>query len=160
MQIRIKPGGDLMSEAFSGYHRIEDYALIGDCRCAALVSRFGSIDWLCLPRFDSPSVFAAILDYRKGGHFSICPAEKYNSRQSYIDKTNVLETVFSSDSGVLRLIDLMPISTREEIKRTLLPQREVLRSVQCLEGEVEIVVDTNLDSITAGSSRDSNRGDI
>ncbi len=69
---------------------IHDYAIVGDCRSAALISRFGSCDWLCWPRFDSPSLFAAILDEERGGRFSISPAGEFQSRRSYLGETNVL----------------------------------------------------------------------
>jgi alpha,alpha-trehalase len=74
------------------YKPISDYGVIGDCRSAALVGLDGSIDWCCFPRFDSPSVFAAILDAGKGGHFAITPQETYSATQRYLDNTNILET--------------------------------------------------------------------
>ena len=90
--------------------RIEDYALIGDCQTAALVGNDGSVDWLCLPRFDSPSVFAAILDDRKGGRFRIAPViEGARHKQFYWPDTNVLVTRFLHPDGVLELIDYMPV---------------------------------------------------
>ena len=69
---------------------IADYGLIGDCRSAALVSRNGSIDWLCFPRFDSPSIFAAILDPERGGYWSISPCEPFDAARAYINDSNVL----------------------------------------------------------------------
>ena len=76
--------------------KIHDYSLIGNCRSAALVSMYGSIDWCCLPEFHSPAIFSAILDRGKGGFFSIAPASDFNSTQNYIDDTNVVETVFTT----------------------------------------------------------------
>lgn len=122
------------------YSPIRDYALIGDCHCAALVSVKGSIDWLCLPRFDSPSVFGAILDASRGGHFSISPAGKFSAEQYYVEDTNVLQTVFETKSGRLRLTDLMPVAASEDRTRTLFPERHILRVIECLEGEVEVKV--------------------
>src|SRR5688572_6529317 len=117
-------------------HRIEDYALIGDCRSAGLVSKSGSIDWCCWPRFDSPSVFARILDWRRGGHFSIEPSIPYRSSRHYVDHTNVLVTRFETDSGRAELTDLMPVMSDGDKRRRLLPSREILRRVSGINGEV------------------------
>jgi GH15 family glucan-1,4-alpha-glucosidase len=81
------------------YRPISDYGLIGNMHCCALVSNRGSIDWCCLPRFDSPSTFAAILDDEKGGRFSIKPPGHFTSYQAYIPNTNVLKTTFIVDGG-------------------------------------------------------------
>ncbi len=95
-----------------GYLPIENYAVIGDLRTVALVGTNGSIDWLCFPHFDSPSVFAAILDERKGGHFRISPASADGivQKQMYWPDTNVLITRFLSDQGVAEIIDCMPLN--------------------------------------------------
>ena len=85
-----------------------DYGVVGNCRTAALVSREGSIDWLCLPDFDSPSVFAKILDKQKGGSFSIETEPVYNIHQKYIGSTNILCTEFISNYGAFEVIDFMP----------------------------------------------------
>src|SRR5579885_1134083 len=79
---------------------INDYAVIGDCRTAALVSKFGSIEWLCWPRFDSPSIFASILDQERGGFWKIAPEGEYSSTRKYLKDSNVLETTFQTSSGV------------------------------------------------------------
>ena len=76
------------------YKPISDYGVIGDMHTAALVGLDGSIDWYCAPRFDSPSVFAALLDARKGGKFQLSPTEKFRAEQSYEGDTNVLTTSF------------------------------------------------------------------
>ncbi|MGH2607444.1 MAG: glycoside hydrolase family 15 protein [Tepidiformaceae bacterium] len=92
------------------YQPIENYGIIGDLHTLALVGIDGSIDWLCLPRFDSPSVFAAILDDTKGGHFRIAPAyEDARRKQLYWPDTNVLITRFLSSNGVAELTDYMPV---------------------------------------------------
>ena len=88
---------------------IEDYAMIGDCHTVALISRAGSIDWLCFPRFDSPACFAALLGTEEHGRWFIAPAEKIQRiERRYREGTLVLETVFTTPEGVVKLIDCMP----------------------------------------------------
>ena len=88
--------------------RIEDYALIGDCESAALVARDGSIDWLCLPRFDSPACFAGLLGTPEHGRWQIAPAHEVRSvRRHYRPGTLVLETEFETEAGTVALIDCM-----------------------------------------------------
>src|SRR5512135_3202178 len=84
------------------YLPIEDYAVIGDLHTVALVGKNGSIDWCCLPRFDSPSVFGALLDINKGGFFRISPLseERINYKQLYLPETNILITRFLTVDGV------------------------------------------------------------
>jgi GH15 family glucan-1,4-alpha-glucosidase len=89
--------------------RIEDYAMIGDCRSCALVSRDGSIDWLCWPRFDSPALFAALLGNPGNGCWRIAPVGEFRTRRRYRDTTMVLETEFETDDGAVSLIDFMPM---------------------------------------------------
>jgi GH15 family glucan-1,4-alpha-glucosidase len=90
--------------------RIEDYAMIGDCTTAALVSREGSIDWLCWPRFDSPACFAALLDTPRAGRWRIAPADQgARVTRRYRPGTLILETDFETDEGAVRLIDFMPM---------------------------------------------------
>ena len=89
--------------------RIEDYALLGDLQTAALVNTAGSIDWLCLPRFDSPACFAALLDTPDAGHWSVAPAAGGTcTRRRYVDDTVVLETEWVTHGGTVRVIDFMP----------------------------------------------------
>jgi GH15 family glucan-1,4-alpha-glucosidase len=123
---------------------IGDYAMIGDCRTAALISRDCSIDWLCLPDFSSPSVFAALLDPRRGGRFAVHPLAPAAPRRRYVGSTNVLETTFVTSTGILRVVDLMPLPTGKD---GLPPQRELLRILEVLEGsaEVEIVYEPRPD---------------
>ena len=95
-----------------GYQPIEDYGVIGNMRTVALVGKNGSIDWYCSPNFDSPSVFAAILDDKKGGRFKIAPtAEGVTEKQLYWPETNVLVTRFLSPDGVAEVLDYMPVGT-------------------------------------------------
>jgi GH15 family glucan-1,4-alpha-glucosidase len=116
---------------------IKDYAIVGDGRSAALVSRRGSIDWLCWPRFDSASLFGAILDER-AGFWRIAPAGRATSERRYVDDSNVLETTFRTDRGRWILTDLMPAASEREKGDSLEPEREILRRAQCLEGEAEV----------------------
>jgi hypothetical protein len=71
--------------------RIQDYGIIGDCRAAALIGRNGSLDWLCWPQFDSPAIFAGILDYERGGHWRIGPDAPYQAERRYVGESNVRE---------------------------------------------------------------------
>src|SRR5436305_1161458 len=89
---------------------IEDYALIGDCQTAALVGRDGSVDWLCLPRFDSDACFAALLGSPENGRWRISPPDGVTAtRRRYVDDTLVLETEFTTDAGVVAVTDFMPV---------------------------------------------------
>ena len=107
---------------------IEEYALIGDCHTAALVGRDGSIDWLCLPRFDSGACFAALLGAPEHGRWLIAPkAEIRSTRRQYRDGTLILETEFETDEGVVRIVDCMPVSDE---------RWDVLRIVQGVSGRV------------------------
>ena len=92
-----------------GYLPIEDHGVIGNLHTAALVGTDGTIDWLCLPRFDAPSVFCSILDDEKGGHFRLRPVEYARSQQLYLPDTNVLLTRFLAPGGVAEIVDFMPI---------------------------------------------------
>jgi len=101
------------------YLPIEDHGFIGDMHTAALVGVNGTIDWLCYPHFDSPSVFAAILDAHKGGYFTICPADEdgHRVRQMYHADTNILITRFLSPGGVGEIQDFMPVDPASEMQR-------------------------------------------
>ena len=112
---------------------ISSYGLIGDMRTAALVGLDGAIDWCCLPRFDSGSVFAALLDPERGGTWSIRPLGAWTSSQRYLPRTNILETTFRTADGAVRLTDFMPV---DEDGRPSGPHPEIHRHVRGLRGRV------------------------
>jgi len=120
-------------DSATDYKRISDYGVIGDMHTAALVGLDGSIDWYCAPRFDSPSVFAALLDARKGGRFQLSPSESFTTKQSYEGETNVLSTIFDSKQGRIKLTDFMPCFMEEGELKGL---QEIHRIVDCVEGEL------------------------
>ncbi|HZO27657.1 MAG TPA: glycoside hydrolase family 15 protein [Chloroflexota bacterium] len=119
-----------------GYLPIDQYGVIGDLHTAALVGRNGSIDWLCLPRFDSPSVFGAILDDKKGGRFKISAINQTATRQLYVPDTNVLITRFITPDGLAEIYDCMPIESDERGSRALV--HDLIRVVHCVRGTVEL----------------------
>jgi GH15 family glucan-1,4-alpha-glucosidase len=122
--------------------RIEDHAAIGDGRSAALVARDGAVDWLCWPRFDSPAIFAALLDPERGGSLRIAPRGRARVRRAYLEETNVLVTWFDLEGGArLRLVDLMPVGSGGEHGYGYHPEHELVRVATCEAGEVELDVE-------------------
>ncbi len=120
-----------------GYPAIEDHGLIGDLQTAALITKDGSLDWLCLPRFDSPSVFASLLDKEKGGHFSIRPdGVEYVTKQLYLPGTPILITRFLSAEGVAEVIDFMPVTGT-----VATDQHRLVRLVRVVRGQMGIVAE-------------------
>ncbi len=126
-------------ERVDGYLPIAAYGLIGDCRSAALVGADGSVDWLCLPRFDNPSIFGRIIDARRGGHWQVCPVDEYRVQQRYRDRSNILETLFSTAGGTALVTDFMPIDEDSSTRHALLHRDpRLIRIVECLTGSVTL----------------------
>jgi GH15 family glucan-1,4-alpha-glucosidase len=116
--------------------RIEDYALIGDCETAALVSSKGSIDWLCWPTFSSEACFAALLGNEKNGYWSIAPATgRFKTTRRYRGRTLILETTFETRDGAFRLIDFMPVRQRNS---------HIVRIIEGISGEVAVRMELSL----------------
>jgi GH15 family glucan-1,4-alpha-glucosidase len=120
-----------------GYMPISDYGVIGDCRSLALVGVDGSIDWCCLPRFDSPSLFGRLLDDKKGGSWRLSPAGPFSCRHEYSDKTNILRTIFQTIDGLAEVTDFMPIDAHD-VKQHATPHQHprIVRMVTGLSGKV------------------------
>ncbi len=117
------------------YPAIENHGLIGDLQTAALVSSDGTIDWMCLPRFDSPSVFASLLDRERGGFFSIRPAtEGHVTRQMYLPGTAILITRFMSPEGVGEVVDFMPIAGSQPTNR-----HRLVRLIRVVRGQMRFI---------------------
>src|SRR5437868_4364192 len=124
-------------EADMEYPLISDHGLIGDLQTAALVTTDGSIDWFCCPRFDSPSVFGALLDHERGGHFRIRPADTaFTSKQMYFPDTAVVVTRFFTDSGLGQVVDFMPVAGSAATEN-----HRLVRMVQCVRGRMDFAID-------------------
>jgi GH15 family glucan-1,4-alpha-glucosidase len=167
----MRPAEQVMASSGTGaeprYRPISQYGVIGDCRTAALVGPDGSIDWCCLPHFDSPAVFCRLLDADHGGFFRLNLVGGAQAAMAYLPGTNILETMLSNASGRLRLVDFMPIRKRWEgaqvvrhmgaslasraslklgaaLERTLgndvAAAHRLQRMATCLEGRVEVEV--------------------
>ena len=117
------------------YLPIEDHGIIGNLHTAALVGKDGTIDWMCLPSFDSPSVFASILDDEKGGHFALHPVEYTRSQQLYLPDTNVLLTRYFAPEGMAETLDFMPILSQPEERHRL------VRNVRVIKGKMDFRVE-------------------
>jgi GH15 family glucan-1,4-alpha-glucosidase len=128
-----QPASATAPTTHAGYRPIEDYGLIGDMHTVALVSKDGSIDWCCLPRFDAPSVFARLLDAERGGFFQIAlRGDDVTTKQFYWPETNVLVTRFLSADGVGEVRDFMPVAGRASDP----DQRQIVRTVRAVRGTV------------------------
>ena len=117
------------------YKNIDNYGVIGDLHTVAQVGIDGSIDWCCLPRFDSPSLFCAILDEKKGGSFRICSTAESRTKQMYLPDTNVLVTRFLSADGVGEVVDFMPWHDSPG------GAQAIVRIVRCVRGSVRFRLD-------------------
>jgi GH15 family glucan-1,4-alpha-glucosidase len=117
------------------HSQIEDYAMIGDCRTAALVSSNGSIDWLCLPRFDSGACFAALLGTEDNGHWQIKPKADATVTRAYIDGSLILETIFKTRHGRVAIVDFMPVREKHS---------SIIRIVTGLSGKVAMEMDLTI----------------
>jgi GH15 family glucan-1,4-alpha-glucosidase len=109
--------------------RLEDYGFVSDTHSGALIGSNGSIDWLCTPRFDSDACFAALLGSEENGCWKISPRGEWKSRQTYRGETLVLETIFETSDGSVRLLDFMPPTGKF---------RDVVRIVEGIKGRVEM----------------------
>jgi len=120
------------------YKPIRDYAIIGNLRSAALVSKEGSIDWAPAPYLNSPSVFAALLDDTKGGKWSIAPIDPYTTEQEYLGQTNILVTTFTTKKGIVELTDYIPAQRGTDMAE--IEKAEMHRKMVCKKGVCDVEV--------------------
>ena len=126
------------SDARASSQPIANYGLLADCNSAALVDSDGSIDWLCLPRYDSDAIFARLLD-PDAGHWSIRPVQSYTATRRYLPGTLVIETVFTTETGEVRLTDAMAFAEGQRGHDLGYDApHELLRSVEGISGEVKL----------------------
>ena len=120
----------------ASYPNIGDHGLIGDLQTAALVTTDGTVDWFCCPRFDSPSVFASLLDEHRGGHFRIAPVPECVSRQLYLPDTAILITRFMTPDGVGEVQDFMPVAGDQATDR-----HRLVRVLRVVRGTMRFMLD-------------------
>ena len=125
-------------QAHGEYRPIEDYGVIGNGHTVALISSSGSIDWLCFHRFDSPSLFARILDPGRGGYWSVTTKGAFESSHRYQEETNILETTLRCAGGTVVLRDFMDIASIARLRRLPAPGR-IVRIAECTDGKVGVV---------------------
>ncbi|MFH1682287.1 MAG: trehalase-like domain-containing protein, partial [Candidatus Woesearchaeota archaeon] len=119
-----------------------DYGIIGNCRTCALISKKASVEWMCYPDFDSPSIFAKLLDEKKGGSLQIRPVGKYKISQRYLPHTAILETVFESEKDSFKVLDFFPRYRKLVSKRKdkLMRQNRMIRIIKPITGKPRIRV--------------------
>ena len=122
-------------DASRDYRPIADYGVIGDMHTAALIASDGSIDWACLPYFDSPAVFGRLLDRRTGGYCAIRAPDSAKSSRKYIEGTNILETTLTTPSGTVAVADFMPVQAHRAPEER---NPRILRLARCTSGHVDI----------------------
>src|SRR5579871_2721691 len=122
-------------DASRDYRPIADYGVIGDMRTAALIASDGSIDWACLPYFDSPAAFCRLLDRQRGGYCAIRLPDGATTSRKYIEGTNILETTFTTPSGTVAVADFMPV----QADRTPDDRNpRIIRLARCTSGHVDV----------------------
>jgi len=136
--------GNLTANKFVNYNPIHDYGLIGDMHGSALVGTDGSIDWCCIPRFDSAALFSRLLDANKGGFFKLAPTNIGSTNRRYLPNTNILETTFVTSTGTGVLVDFMPVHRHASLPREALEVTDLQRVVRillCTQGRLEFEMD-------------------
>ena len=142
--------------AIPDYKPIADYGVIGDMHSAALIAADGSIDWACLPYFDSPAVFLRLLDRQKGGYCAIRVADRISTSRRYLTGTNILETTFTASSGSLTVTDFMPLRGTSEVGQQA---GRIIRLLRCTSGSVDLWVDIKITfAFASEQSRPDTRG--
>lgn len=130
------PTDNLSRRRESEYKSLEEYGVIGNLETVALIANDGGIDWCCLPHVESPSIFARILDSQRGGHFTITPTRSFESEQTYVDQTNVLQTRFRTSTGHATVTDFMPVPEPTDSAN----HRAIYRRVTGDSGTIDFVV--------------------
>ena len=133
-----EPGTVWPGQTIQDYKPIADYAVIGDMHTAALIAADGSIDWACLPYFDSPAVFLRLLDRQKGGYCAVRVADMVSKSRRYIEGTNILETAFTARSGSLVITDFMPLRRTSDTEQQA---GRIARLLRCTSGSVDLRID-------------------
>src|SRR4051794_6344996 len=137
----IRPRPVASADPTKDFRPVADYGLLADCNSAALVDRDGSVDWLCLPRYDSDAIFSRILD-PEAGHWSIRPAGAHSTERRYLPGTLVIETTFTTDTGAVRLFDAMAFAPGQRGHDLGFDApHELLRGVEGLSGEIALVME-------------------
>src|SRR5919199_6793685 len=138
MSIVMPNSAEAPAGGASAFRPIADYGLLADCNSSALVDRAGSIDWLCLPRYDSDAIFARLLD-PDAGHWSIRPTGSFTSERRYLPGTLVIETTFTTETGSVRLLDAMAFAEGQRGHELGFDApHEVVRAVEGISGRVEL----------------------